>query len=128
MTTKRHWFERGIAAWEAAFGWTPPGYFCPLCSRAFTDPDDLSREHAPPKNVGGSVVVLTCRGCNSTAGYSLDAAIRRHEDFREFHAGEHKRLRRGRMRIGDVEANALVSVSGDGIKIGPPAPVDPDRR
>lgn len=111
MAQERHSSLGGGVRLDAA------GLLLPLCSRPFTDPDELSRERAPPANVGGCVIVLTCRGCNSTAGHSLDVAIRRHEDFREFHAGEHKRLRRGRMRVGDVEANALVNISRDGVRI-----------
>jgi hypothetical protein len=36
---------------------------------------DLTLEDVPPKSVGGSPLVLTCRPCNSTAGHSYDHAV-----------------------------------------------------
>ncbi|MBZ0188430.1 MAG: hypothetical protein K8F91_19435, partial [Candidatus Obscuribacterales bacterium] len=43
---------------------------CPLCLSVFmveTDGSDVvSREHAPPSQLGGKVIGLTCTNCNHT--------------------------------------------------------------
>ena len=50
----------------------PPGYVCPICLRLVDETaletGDLTEEHVPPKSVGGSVLVLTCRDRNASAG------------------------------------------------------------
>ena len=51
------------------------GYICPLCLEIITEAGRLTREHVPPKALGGDVLCLTCKGCNNTAGYSVDAAM-----------------------------------------------------
>ena len=53
-------------------------YVCPLCLQRFREPNALTLEHAPPASLGGRAVCLTCLGCNSRAGYSIDAAV--HEE------------------------------------------------
>jgi len=55
-------------------------YMCPLCLNQFTKVDlsdnvenPLTFEDVPPKSMGGKPKILTCKVCNSTAGYELDA-------------------------------------------------------
>jgi hypothetical protein len=73
-------FQRGAAAAHRYRG-SPELYFCPLCKTAFTqsalftDPPELTLEHAPTKSEGGKVIALTCSVCNKKAGHSIDAAI-----------------------------------------------------
>jgi hypothetical protein len=57
-------------------------FICPLCLHGFTVeslnqsyPNPLTIEHVPPKSVGGKPLMLLCKKCNSTQGYSLDQAI-----------------------------------------------------
>ena len=78
---ERLWlFQRGASAAQRYTG-SPELYLCPICGTAFTqsvlftDDPELTREHAPPKAVGGKVIALTCKGCNRTAGHSIDAAL-----------------------------------------------------
>ena len=73
-------FHRGVSAAQRYTG-SPEHYLCPICGTAFTqsalftvDPE-LTREHAPPKAVGGKVIALTCKSCNRTGGHSIDAAL-----------------------------------------------------
>lgn len=55
------------------------GYICPLCFNLF-DKDDLNPkaknpltlEDVPPKSLGGKVMTLTCKDCNSKSGHKLD--------------------------------------------------------
>ena len=55
---------------------------CPICLVPFTEDNvrigqGVTLEHAPPRNVGGSVVCLTCEPCNHLASGTLDQAVAR---------------------------------------------------
>ena len=80
MDVKTQWCKRCVEA----VGRVQPkvaGYFvCPLCLNCYDEVDDVTREHAPPKSLGGHSVALTCRECNSTAGHTLDVHARRFEN------------------------------------------------
>lgn len=69
----------------------PDVFFCPLCSRYFRRDEQkgLSREHIPPKSLGGKDkdCTLTCAGCNSTAGAYLDSHLGRKLKADEFLLG-----------------------------------------
>lgn len=55
-------------------------YICPLCLDQFqktdlisnTSENFLTEEDAPPEKLGGSRIALTCKDCNSRAGYQID--------------------------------------------------------
>lgn len=66
-------FDRGLAA-LAGLPYQPAhGYLCPICLRQYAL-DEVTEDHVPPRSFKGSVLCLTCRTCNSTAGHALDAA------------------------------------------------------
>ena len=44
---------------------------CPIC----LDQNPVSREHVPPKSIGGDVMTHTCRRCNNRAGSVLERAL-----------------------------------------------------
>jgi hypothetical protein len=77
-----------------------PTYPCPICLTPFTiealADKRLSAEHVPPKSVGGRELLLTCKGCNNSAGTKLDADAKTKEDVRIALAGRlgrpHRRL------------------------------------
>ena len=77
---------------NAELSWPLPEdvYVCPLCLRAFTRADAgrfLTREHVPPKSVGGVVLTTTCIDCNGDAsGVQHHAAMR--QELNRFAAGE----------------------------------------
>jgi hypothetical protein len=52
-------------------------FHCPLCLSEFKDEGLegglLSIEHVPPESNGGVPLIVTCKKCNSLAGYSIDA-------------------------------------------------------
>lgn len=53
-------------------------YLCPIClkpHKTISEDDPLTLEDAPPKSLGGSANVLTCKSCNNTAGYKIDAHL-----------------------------------------------------
>jgi hypothetical protein len=79
------WFEFA----GAGLRWpdTPFGYICPLCL-AFFPPEcasQLTREHAPPRAMGGTVVTFTCLVCNNHAGVLLDHEMKNLEVPLDFH-------------------------------------------
>jgi hypothetical protein len=67
-----------------------PVYICPLCLKGHVlnsiegDNPSLTLEHAPPKGLGGSAEILTCKSCNNTSGHSMDIAIYRQLDAEPF--------------------------------------------
>ncbi|GHT52021.1 hypothetical protein AGMMS49982_11160 [Bacteroidia bacterium] len=57
-------------------------YICPICGCQFseksldqTSENSLTLEDAPPKSLGGSANVLTCKQCNNTCGYKIDSHL-----------------------------------------------------
>jgi hypothetical protein len=104
----------------------PDAYLCPLCLAWFADVADLSRDHAPPRNVGGSRVVLTCRSCNSHAGHTLDDEIRRAETVRGFVSGKSIPRTAGSVEVDGIALRAEVSASEGRITLaGVPKANDP---
>jgi len=63
-------------------------YLCPICSGEFQEAaavsGELTLEHVPPRSVGGRGIALTCRVCNSTAGYTAESALSAREENRRF--------------------------------------------
>ena len=50
--------------------------------------EDVSFEHAPPRGLGGRTIALTCRECNSTSGFNLDAELHKAERIRKWDRGQ----------------------------------------
>lgn len=68
--------ENGLINIDLKFDKT---YICPICLDQFQEKDIISsstnfltEEDAPPAKLGGKRIVLTCKDCNSTAGYQID--------------------------------------------------------
>ena len=86
---KQRWFDLGVeAAISRVTGERIPGYVCPLCSRPWSSVEDVSFEHAPPRGLGGRTIALTCRECNSTSGFNLDAELHKAERIRKWDRGQ----------------------------------------
>lgn len=93
--SKAHrWFLAGAQVLAELAPGLPEGewYGCPLCQTFFTidelDTKILTKEHVPPRSVGGREMVLTCRPCNNRAGATFDAHMERAEAFRRFGSDE----------------------------------------
>lgn len=68
-------FNTGLRASNRYILDEDPGYICPICLDVVRNPNKLSREHVPPRTIGGKVLCLLCKTCNSSAGQSVDAAM-----------------------------------------------------
>ncbi|MCB1808692.1 MAG: HNH endonuclease [Candidatus Competibacteraceae bacterium] len=75
MNAKRKMYEAGFNASRDYIIDEEQGYICPICLQIFRDPKSLTQEHVPPRSMGGKVLCLLCKSCNSTAGHSVDAAL-----------------------------------------------------
>lgn len=52
-------------------------YICPLCLQItpLSKINDFTIEHVPPLSVGGAPILVTCKKCNSNAGFNIDAFL-----------------------------------------------------
>lgn len=103
------WFQRGVDAFRRAAPSAPEAYPCPLCARGFSrealEDGTLTVEHAPPEALGGRPICLTCRDCNSTAGHTVDAHMRRRETSFDFVAGTMDKPHPARFQVGATSVN-----------------------
>lgn len=117
---KQRLYELGRGALTRIIGREVPGYVCPICLRGFEALDGLSEEHVPPESLGGSVLCLTCRECNSGAGHGIDSEMHREKRSKAFLAadGETKRatITVGAFTVRGTES--LVSVLRPGVPPG----------
>lgn len=122
MASKREkrerFFERGAAALEKLNPEWRRLYACPICTMLFTeeslDDGSLTLDHAPPRSVGGRVVALTCKDCNSTAGYTVEREVRRLEDVKDFARAKVERPLHVRFQVPGAEKPVNVKVQGAG--------------
>ncbi len=110
---KRKFFERGATALRNISAIDQECYCCPICSYLYLpealEVDVLTLEHAPPQKVGGKPLALTCKECNSVAGYSLDLAVVQRQkliDFTEALMGQRRNFKgRANFLIGGETLN-----------------------
>lgn len=75
---------------EAArrLGFNEEECICPICGFSFGKnglvDGTLSMEHVPPKSIGGKILLLTCKRCNSLSGSSFDHQFKAAERFFQF--------------------------------------------
>jgi hypothetical protein len=93
-------------------------YICPICLNPFAiinnSGNPLTLEDAPPKSLGGTANILTCKKCNNTAGQKIDfhLAERMNElDSRSFKPGTESKLK---IKIGQDVFNGTLTVGEDG--------------
>jgi HNH endonuclease len=92
-------------------------YLCPLCLEWFADLNGLSLEHAPPVSVGGRHMAVTCRACNSTAGATVDAALRWAETVRDFGLRRMTKSMPATFRFAGIEQRVEATFGQDGLSI-----------
>lgn len=83
-------------------------YPCPLCGHFFgvkhLEPNQdnfLTIEHVPPKSLGGSNIILTCKNCNSEHGRNLDGQLYNKIKAHRFMKSEQEAELNVRYRIAD---------------------------
>jgi hypothetical protein len=85
---KRKFFEKGATALRNISTIDQECYCCPICRNLYLpealEMDALTLEHAPPQKVGGKPLALTCKECNSVAGYSVDSAVVQRQKLLDF--------------------------------------------
>lgn len=92
-------------------------YLCPIClkpHKTISEDDPLTLEDAPPKSLGGSANVLTCKSCNNTAGYKIDAHLverLRELDSASFVPGTETKVK---VKIGGETLQGTITVLKDG--------------
>ncbi len=129
---KRQYFKKGARALKKLISIDQDCYCCPLCKKMFLpkalEVGILTLEHAPPKEVGGRPLALTCKECNSIAGYSIDAAVVNRERLLDAVKGitGQKRNYKGRatLSMGGEEINVKLEVDEGSISLKPPQKIN----
>ncbi len=124
---KSLWFNQTADIVQALWPGQPRGYVCPLCPKPrILLAKSLTVEHAPPKELGGSAITLTCKTCNSMAGTALDAQAVVARRMLRFWRGEISSPVRCRLQFGPASVNVEVLHTPEGFQIrGLPANTDP---
>ncbi len=92
-------------------------FACPLCLRGFNpdalESEGLTEEHVISRELGGKLITLTCKDCNSRGGADLDVHLA--NEFRALDkiSGLRAKPFKGRVKVGDVKQDVEVYVSGD---------------
>ena len=111
--------EEGLLQTELKYERT---YICPICLNQFQEGDlvanddtnFLTEEDAPPAKLKGSRIALTCKDCNSRAGYQIDNHLInriREIDDSKFHKGSKQFIKVG---FEGESITAEVTSNGDG--------------
>lgn len=118
----QRWFDQGCAAFKRTFPQIAARipaerfYACPICLKAFREEAIalrvLTREHVPPKSLGGNRLVLTCTGCNSGGGHSADSHARLEADMIDFLKGDLREIK-AHMRTSSARVPIRLSIDAD---------------
>ncbi|MBX7136016.1 MAG: hypothetical protein K1X67_25380 [Fimbriimonadaceae bacterium] len=85
--------------------------------RGFASPGDLTREHVPARVAGGRKLVLTCRECNSAAGYTLEKHIGPARTVHDFAAGTLTTPIPAQLAVGEERIAVRLSATGSSVRI-----------
>jgi hypothetical protein len=96
-------------------------YICPLCGKSgFTEKDvlgpqpKLTDEHCIPDGLGPTISVLTCAGCNNTAGSKIDSELHKRVRFEDFCKAQQAEPINVRMTIEDMDVGVdIIRTGGD---------------
>jgi hypothetical protein len=105
---------------------------CPLCLQAYSEDaidleePELTEEHIIPESLGGKLVTLSCKSCNSTHGSKLDSHLVQMMRSQDSLAGLGTLPLKGRIGIAENQLPAQFDVSDRTFRVGggKPAVVD----
>ena len=97
-------------------------YICPLCLKSFEIKqnednigDILTLEDVPPKSLGGTPCLLTCRTCNSQCGHKIDIFLLREVQYFD-EKNDFAKPKKAILLKNDIKLNAtFCSVNGENI-------------
>ena len=113
-------FWTGADAFRNTCPNNPYCYVCPLCLKGYLPNalGELTLDHVPPRSMGGrSLLVLTCKGCNSATGAKLERHMLGREQMLDFAAGTMRRPSRAQIKIGEEAVNVEVLAQGDSVEL-----------
>jgi hypothetical protein len=92
-------------------------FLCPLCLQPFNknaiQSGKLTIEHIIPAGIGGKLVTLTCKECNSESGHRLDAHLVQRMRVEDILAGKSDLPLRIRINVGKGEFGGDLYLSND---------------
>ncbi len=92
-------------------------FACPLCLREFTrdalESEGLTEEHVISRELGGRLITITCKECNSRGGAELDAHLVNEFCALDKISGLSDKPFRGRVKARDARQDVGIYVSGD---------------
>lgn len=125
LKKRKFLFDRGVQSYQMLSGNTDEIYICPLCKTGYEESAlharDLTLEHVPPQSVGGKIICLTCRTCNTAAGMKFDSAFPEHKKFQSmekaFVAKNGTFSGRGRAHLGTSSVNADINIDNGQVTV-----------
>jgi len=92
-------------------------FVCPICSRIFPESalgsKDITIEHIIPSSIGGNLITLTCKDCNSLGGTILDSHLVNRFKSEDKLAGKDTEPLRGKLIVGSENITADIYLSND---------------
>ncbi len=91
---------------------------CPIClkriSLTLDQLDSATMEHAPSAKLGGRIIGLTCKNCNSTQGSSLDSKLIKYYKVSQTLAGDSQDYGEAKIRVNNsLPINVKFRISED---------------
>lgn len=99
-------------------------YYCPICGEGFDrealKSKKLTKEHVPPRSVGGTAIILTCKECNNFAGHKYEKDLKNRSfvinQARGLSRNNHEDLGFIKLEAGGTELNANLVKEGTKIR------------
>jgi hypothetical protein len=92
-------------------------FVCPICLRIFPESAIESKaitiEHIIPERLGGTLLTLACKDCNSLGGTFLDSHLVNRFKHEDILAGKHIAPLRGKFIVGSEDITADIYLSND---------------
>lgn len=96
-------------------------FICPICLKVI-DLNEVSEnelnnivslEDVPPKSMGGTPILITCKSCNNTCGHNMDVFLLNELKYREDIKSFGNKGKRAKLTSGEYDVNAIVKLKED---------------